>query len=162
VAVLANFANPSAQDQWEITARGARALGLEPTLAKVRDRGDLNAALSEVARDRPDALHVVSDALFDAARDEIVRFASLERLPAVYEHRAFTESGGLMSYGPNLDRVTTRAAWYIVKILQGTRPGELPVEAPTHFELVVNLRAAKAMGIQISPLVLSRADEVIE
>ena len=105
-------------------------------------------------------MHVLSDSVFDAARNEIVRFAA--GMLAIYEHRAFTEAGGPMSYGPNLDRISARAATYVDKILKGTPPADLPVEQPTHLEVVINLKTAKQMGIFVPPGLLIRADEVIE
>ena len=105
---------------------------------------------------------MTSDAFFDVVRDRIVGFAAAHKLPAIYEHRAFAEAGGLMSYGPNLDQMTIRAAWYVDRILKGARLRDLPVEQPTHYELLINLKTARATGIVIPDALLIRADEVIE
>jgi len=158
VAVLAT----DGRAQWDMTRSAAGVLGFEAVFAITHGAEDLGAALSELTRLRADALHVLSGAFFDASRNEIVAFAAEQRLPAIYEHRAFAEAGGLMSYGPNLDAVSARAGWYVSRILQGAHPSELPVEQPTHFELVVNLKVAKSAGIDINPILLARADEVIE
>ena len=158
VAVLAT----DGRAQGDMTRSAAGVLGFEAVFAITHGAEDLGAALSELTRLRADALHVLSGAFFDASRNEIVAFAAEQRLPAIYENRAFAEAGGLMSYGPNLDAVSARAGWYVSRILQGAHPSELPVEQPTHFELVVNLKAAKSAGIDINPILLARADEVIE
>jgi putative tryptophan/tyrosine transport system substrate-binding protein len=162
VAVLANFGNPSGEAQWKMTERGAAVLGFEVVLVEITRRSELETALSQVAATGSQAMHVLSDSVFDAARNQIVSFASAERMLAIYEHRAFPEAGGLMSYGPNLDRISARAATYVDKILKGTPPADLPVEQPTHLELVINLKTAKEMGIFVPPALLIRADEVIE
>ena len=162
VAVLANFGNPSGEAQWNMTERGAASLGFELSLIRIVRRNDLDGALSQIAATGSHAMHVLSDSVFDAARSQIVGFASAHSLLAIYEHRAFTEAGGLMSYGPNLDRVSARAAAYVDRILKGTRPIDLPVEQPTQLELVINLKTAKQMGISLPSALLIRADEVIE
>lgn len=162
VAVLSNFGNPSGDAQWELSRRAGEALGLVMELQVVRSKDGLDAAFREIERARTEALHVASDAIFDAARDRIIAFSTTRRMPAIYEHRAFAEAGGLMSYGPNLDQVTARAASYVDRIFKGAQPGDLPVEQPTHFELVVNLKAATAMNLALPPTLLIRADEVIE
>jgi len=162
VSVLANFGNPSGRAQWELARSGGEALGLSMVLTSINSGDDLDGAFGTIESTAADALHVASDSLFDAARDRVVSFAAAKGLPAVYEHRAFAEAGGLMSYGPNLDRVSARAAWYVDRILKGARPSEIPVEQPTHFELLVNLKTARAMQLEIAPAILLRADEVIE
>jgi putative ABC transport system substrate-binding protein len=104
----------------------------------------------------------VSSPLFAAQKRQIVALAAKHWLPAMYEHRDFVDSGGLMSYGPNLDDVHRRAAAHVDKILKGTKPADLPVEQPTKFELVINLKTAKALGLTIPQSILLRADQVIE
>ena len=95
-------------------------------------------------------------------RDRLVKLANAAHLPAIYDERAFAEVGGLMAFGANLDHLNRRAAAYVDKILKGVKPGDLPIEQPTKFELVINLRAAKALGLTIPPALLLRADQVIE
>jgi putative ABC transport system substrate-binding protein len=124
--------------------------------------GGLAASFAATKGESLDALVVLTDAEFDAGRETIVRLAAEYRLPAFYEHRAFVDAGGLISYGPSIDQLSYRAAAYVDKILKGVKPADLPIEQPTRFELIVNLKTAKALGITIPPSFLSRADEVIE
>jgi putative ABC transport system substrate-binding protein len=105
---------------------------------------------------------VLPDAAFDTAREQVTALAARHRLLTMYEHRAFVEAGGLMSYGSNIDRISYRAATFIDKIVKGAEPAELPVEQPEEFELLINLKAAKALGVTIPEAVLTRADELIE
>ena len=112
-------------------------------------------------KERANALFVVTDPLTLANRNEIVRLAASERIPAVYEFGEFARAGGLLSYAPSVNEQFRRAAIYVDKILRGANPGDLPVEQPTKFELVINAKAAKALGIAISKDMLLRADEVI-
>ena len=109
-----------------------------------------------------EGLVVITDADFDAGREQIVRLAAEYHLPTMYEHRAFVEVGGLISYGPDIDRLSYRAASYIDKILKGSHPAQLPIEQPTVFELLVNLKTTKTLNLAIPPTLLARADEVIE
>jgi putative ABC transport system substrate-binding protein len=113
-------------------------------------------------RDRPEALVLLADPLTLSQRLRIVEFATAERIPAMYEVSQFVEAGGLMSYGPDVDAVVRRSATYVDKILKGAKPGDLPVEQPTKFELVINLKTASALGIAIPQAVLVQADRVIE
>ena len=113
-------------------------------------------------RQQPDALFAIGDPLISDLRRQIVDFASAQRLPAAYSLREYVEAGGLMSYGASISDLVRRAAGYVDKILQGAKPEDLPVEQPTKFELVINLKAAKALGLTIPPLLLARADEVVE
>jgi putative ABC transport system substrate-binding protein len=117
---------------------------------------------STMARDGFDALTIFSDAQFFAARRRIAELAAMHRLPAMYESRDFVDDGGLISYGPNVPDLSRRAAAFVVKILNGAKASELPIEQPTKFELVINLKTAKALGIEMPASVLARADEVIE
>jgi hypothetical protein len=105
---------------------------------------------------------VITDAEFDAGREQIVRLARQNHLPTLYEHRAFVEAGGLISYGPDIDRASYRAAAYVDKLLKGAKPADLPIEQPTVFELLANLKTANALGLTIPPTLLARAYEVIE
>jgi putative ABC transport system substrate-binding protein len=120
------------------------------------------AAFATMSRQGVRAVLVWNDAMFVSQRARIVELAAQHRLPAMYEERRFAEAGGLMSYGPNESANFRRAAAYADKILKGAKPADLPVEQPTKFELVINLKTAKALGLTIPPSVLARADEVIE
>jgi putative ABC transport system substrate-binding protein len=115
-----------------------------------------------MAREGFDALTFLSDAQFFSARRRISELAATHRLPAMYEAREFVEDGGLISYGPNIPDLSRRAAAFVVKILNGAKPADLPIEQPTNFELAINLRTAKALGLELPPTLLARADEVIE
>jgi putative tryptophan/tyrosine transport system substrate-binding protein len=121
-----------------------------------------SVAFDAIARDGVDALIVDADPLTDSYRNEIVAFATARRLPAVYGLRDFVDAGGLMSYDASLTNVWRRAAFYVDKILKGAKPADLPIERPTKFELVINLKTAKALSLEIPPTLLARADEVIE
>lgn len=113
-------------------------------------------------RDGFDGLTHLSDAVFFSERWRIAELAAAYRLPAVYEAREYVEDGGLMSYGPNIPDLTRRATAFVVKVLNGARPADLPIEQPTKFELVINMKIAKALGIHVPLPLLGRADEVIE
>jgi len=115
-----------------------------------------------MVRDGFDALSVLAGAKFYAARRQIIGLAATNRLPTMYEEREFAEDGGLISYGPNVADMTRRGASFIVKVLNGAKPADLPIEQPTKLELVINLKTAKKLGLDIPPTVVARADEVIE
>jgi len=140
----------------------ARSLGLEIVRLEVRVADDIEPALDAAAKDRVGALLPFSTPLFNAEKQRIVSLAAKHRLPAIYEARDFTEAGGLMSYGPDIFDVFRRAAGYVDKILKGAKPGELPIELPTRFEFVINLKTAKALGLTIPTVLLLQADEVIQ
>jgi len=140
----------------------ARSLGLEVTRLEVRAAGDIEGTFGAVARNQVGALMPVSSALFHGERRRIVRLAAKYRLPAMYENQEFADAGGLLSYGPDILSLNRRTATYVDKILKGAKPAELPVEQPTKFELVINLKTAKALGLTIPPSLLGRADQVIE
>ena len=108
------------------------------------------------------ALDVLSDPLFNKARQQIIGLAAEHELPAIYEAREFAEAGGLISYGPNIAELTRRSATFIDKVLKGANPADLPIEQPTKFELFINVKTSKAIGLSIPPNLLARADEVIE
>jgi putative tryptophan/tyrosine transport system substrate-binding protein len=162
VGTLWNANNPSQDQYWLDTRSAADRIGLTARPMMAKGLGDLESSFAATKGERLDGLVVLTDAEFDARRETIIRLAAEYRLPAIYEHRAFVEAGGLISYGPSIDQLSYRAAAYVDKILKGTKPADLPIEQPTRFELIVNLRTAKALGITISPSFLSRADEVIE
>ena len=139
-----------------------RALGMRVRFVETRGPEDFDKAFSAIGREHADALIVVLTAMFFTERRRLVDLAAKIRLPVVYGSRESAEAGGLISYGPNLADAFRRAATYVDKILKGAKPGDLPVEQPTKFELVINLKTAKALGLTISPSLLQRADQVIE
>jgi putative ABC transport system substrate-binding protein len=140
----------------------ARALGVRLQFVEARGPADIDRAFSEMTRARAGALTVLGTPMFVVERRRLVDLAAQNRLPAVYPWREFVDAGGLMAYGPNLADMYRRAATYVDKILKGAKPADLPVEQPTKFELVINLKTAKALGLTIPPSVLGRADQVIE
>lgn len=145
----------------EVEAAG-RSLGLEIVRLEVRVAVDIQLTLDAAAKDRVGALLPLSTPLFNAEKQRIVSLAARHRLPAMYEHRDFTEAGGLLSYGPDIVDVFRRAAGYVDKILRGAKPADLPVEQPTKIELVINLKTARSLGLTIPQALLRRADEVIQ
>jgi putative ABC transport system substrate-binding protein len=140
----------------------ARALGVRLQFVEARGPADFDRAFSETTTAHADALTVLPSAMFVNERRRLVALAAKNRLPAVYPSRDSVDAGGLMSYGPDLADVFRRAATYVDKILKGAKPGDLPVEQPTKFELVINLKTAKALGLTIPQSVLGRADQVIQ
>jgi ABC-type uncharacterized transport system substrate-binding protein len=138
-----------------------RALGVRLQVVEARGPADFDRAFSEMTRARAGALTVLPSSMFFYERRRLVDLAAKNRLPAVYQSREFVDAGGLMAYGPNVADLFRRAATYVDKILKGAKAGDLPVEQPTKFELVINLKAAKALGLTIPQSVLGRADEVI-
>jgi ABC-type uncharacterized transport system substrate-binding protein len=162
IAVLWNAASPiQVIEEGEVRA-AARVLGIRMLSLGVRTREEIDDALATIIRERPDALLVLADRLFLHHRTRIMDFAAQERLPGVHAYRELVEAGGLMSYGPSYADMHRRAAAYVDKILKGAKPADLPVERPVKFELVVNLKAAKELGLDVPPTLLGRADEVIE
>ncbi len=139
----------------------APSLRLQPIAIAVQSRGDFGNAFAEIASARVDALFV-SETMTPAARKQIVDFAAKNRRPAMFMNRDYVTAGGLMSYAPDFSDAFRRAAQYVDKILKGAKPGDLPVEQPTKFELIINLKTAKALGLTIPPSLLARADQVIE
>lgn len=162
LACLANAKNSYGQVLWQEAEPAARALGLEPVLFQLQELDDLPGTFRDMEAKKTNALIVFSDALFNNARRQIVALAAERRLPAMYEGREFVEDGGLISYGPDIVEMTRRSAAFVDKILKGTSPADLPIEQPTRFELVINAKSAKALGLSLSPILLARADEVIE
>jgi putative tryptophan/tyrosine transport system substrate-binding protein len=162
IAVLWNAASPiQVIEEGEVRA-AARVLGIKMLSLGVRTREEIDDALATIIRERPDALLVLADRLFLHHRTRIMDFAAQERLPGVHAYRELVEAGGLMSYGPSYADMHRRAAAYVDKILKGAKPADLPVERPVKFELVVNLKAATELGLDVPPTLLGRADEVIE
>lgn len=144
------------------TEQAARLLGLSLSVAAADGPDDFDAAFAAIARDRPHAMLCVDTPANVGSRQRIVEFAAGERLPAVYAQRLFVDAGGLLSYGADLIDLARRAAAYVDKLLRGARAGDLPIEQPTRFELAVNQRAARLLGLPMPPRLLLRADTVIE
>jgi putative tryptophan/tyrosine transport system substrate-binding protein len=161
LAIMGNVGNPSIVFEMGELKVAARTLGLETATLEIRKTEDIVPAFVTL-KSRADALYVVADALAFANGIRINTLALGARLPAMSGNRAYVEAGGLMSYGPNNPALFRRAADYVDKILRGAKPGDLPVEQPTKFDLVINLITAKALGLDIPPTLLARADEVIE
>jgi ABC-type uncharacterized transport system substrate-binding protein len=161
-AVLWNGANPANALAWRETEGAARALGMTLQSHDVRGPKDFNIAFATMAQQRPDAVSVLTDALITQYQKDIVDFAIKERLPSVFPSKDPIKLGGLLSYGPHYSEMMRRAASQVDKILRGTQPADIPMEQPTTFELVINLKTARAVGVAVPPLMLSRADEVIE
>ena len=153
---------PFAHLFWQPVVEAAPAFDVEPIQTPVRDAGEIKHALETFAREANGGLMVLPDVSTTSYRDLIIALAARHRLPAIYPFRYFAASGGLMSYGSDLADVYRRAASYVDRILKGAAPGDLPVQAPSKFELVINLKTANALGLTVPPLWLGRADEVIE
>jgi putative ABC transport system substrate-binding protein len=162
VAVLRNPANPWHTKVVEDLKAVAPSFSIELNVVGVRTPEEIGPAFSAASRAHAQALYVVGDGLFMTHRAMVVKLASKDRLPATYWARHFADEGGLMSYGPNFGDLWRRSAGYVDKILKGAKPGDLPIEQPAQFELVVNLKTAKALGITIPESILLRADEVIK
>jgi putative ABC transport system substrate-binding protein len=139
----------------------AQTLGLTVTPLEIRRAQDIAPAFSAL-KTQADALYIVPDTLIYANRTTIITLALGARLPTMFNDREFIQVGGLMSYGTNISERFSRAADYADKILRGTKPGDIPVEQPTKFDLTINLTTAKALGLEIPPVLLARADEIIE
>ena len=161
LAIFGNFANPTVALELEATQAAARTRGLEPIRAEFQRAEDIPAML-ESLNGRADALYVCVDPLVIANRARINTFALGARLPAMHSYRDNLEAGGLISYGPDLPDLYRRAAGLVDKILRGAKPADIPVEQPTKFDLVINLKTAKMLGLEVPPGLLTRADEVIE
>ena len=162
VAVLWNPTNQGAPREWNQTQAAARVLGVTLQSLEVRDPKDFPSAFSAMTRTRPHALITFVSQLTTAYRPIIIEFATKHRLPTVFAVRADVEAGGFMAYAANLSDAFRRAAGYVDKILKGAKPADLPVEQPTTFELVINLKTAKAFGLTVPASLLLRADQVIQ
>ena len=162
VAVLRYAATPSEVGQFGIIQSVAPSLRVEVTPVNMRDAPEIERAVAAFARAPNGGLIVTASPLAQRHRDLIVTLAARHKLPAVYFDRVFAAAGGLISYGPDYIDQYRRAAGYVDRILKGEKPADLPVQAPTKFELVINLKTAKALGLTVPPYVLARADEVIE
>jgi putative tryptophan/tyrosine transport system substrate-binding protein len=162
IAAIYNMSNPGFALRWKEVELAARALGAESQLLDVRKPEDIASAFVTAAARRADALLMSIDAVTQANQRTFLELAAKHRLPAIYPTREFVENGGLMAYGVSYPDLYRRAATYIDKILKGSNPAALPIEQPTKFELVINLKTAKELGLTVSPTLLARADEVIE
>jgi putative ABC transport system substrate-binding protein len=162
VAVLWNSSNPYSVNSFRETQSAAQILGVNIQSLGVRQADELTGALKGMETQYPDALITIEDPLTLDNRQQITDFAKTNRLPAIYGLRQFVDVGGLIAYGASLSDLLRRSAGYVDKILKGAKPSDLPVEQPTKFELIINLKAAKEIDLQIPASVLARADEVIE
>jgi putative ABC transport system substrate-binding protein len=161
-AFFSNMDNPVVSPQWEETRKAANTLGIEVSLLDVRTKDDIPAAFETATARRVDTLLVGIDGLIQENRQLIADLAAQHRLPAIYPSREFVDVGGLMAYGVSYPDLYFRSASLIDKIFRGAKPGDLPVEQPTKLEFIVNLKAANALGLTVPPLLIARADEVIE
>jgi ABC-type uncharacterized transport system substrate-binding protein len=161
LAILANISSPGAVLEMGKVQSAARVLGLEVVTAEIRQMENIALAF-EPLKGHVEALYLVGDPLVTANATRIQTLAMGARLPTIFSARHFVQAGGLISYGPNFRNLYQRAAELVDKILRGTKPGDIPVEQPTKFDLVVNLTTAKALGMTIPGSFLSQADEVIE
>jgi putative ABC transport system substrate-binding protein len=161
LAILANVGNPGSVLELGEVQTAARTLGVDFTTLEIQRAEDIAPAFAAL-KGRPEALYVAGDPLLTTNRIRVNTLALGARLPTMHASRDYVEAGGLMSYGPNFPDLFRRAAGYVDKILRGTKPGDIPVEQPTKFDLVVNLTTAQALGLKIPEAFLSRADELIE
>lgn len=162
VAVFQDPSNTSTLHWWRSIEEAARAIGIEPRQVLLRNEAEVDAAIEAVAQASNGSIIVPPQAFFSVHRSHLIASAARERLPVVYGNAFLVRDGGLLSYGVDLADQYARAASYIDRILKGAKPSDLPVQAPIKFEFVINLKAAKGLGLEIPPAVLTRADEVIE
>jgi putative ABC transport system substrate-binding protein len=162
VATIWNSANPGNLPLVSDTAVAAKALGLTLRSVGVREVAELDTTFASITRERAGALSVLSDGFVFTNRNLFTALAARHRLPAIYPSSVYVEAGGLMSYGPSIAAGYRRAAYFVDRILKGARPADLPVEQPTKFELVVNLKSAKALGLKFPQTILLRVDRIIE
>jgi putative ABC transport system substrate-binding protein len=162
VGVLANPAGPATARRLKEVESAARALRVKLLVQEARELQEIDAAFAAMARERAEGLLVLTDPMFSAQRERIVDLAAKRRLPGIFYSREFAEAGGLLSYNPNLADTRRRLATYVDKILKGAKPGDLPVEQPTKFEMIINLKTDKALGLIVPRSILLRVDETIE
>jgi ABC-type uncharacterized transport system substrate-binding protein len=162
IAVLINPNFPPAAGQLAALEKAAQVTSQRLSIFRVSNDGELNAGLAEVLQQRVGALLVAADPYLDTRRQQLITFAAQNKLPAIYQFREFAVDGGLMSYGPSITDSYRQAGNYVGQILKGAKPSDLPVLQPTKFELVINLKTAKALGLAIPPGLISFADDVIE
>jgi putative ABC transport system substrate-binding protein len=162
VAIVLNLSNPIHATEWEHTRVAAASMGIHCELFDVRRREDLVSAFDAAREQRAQSLVIGLDTLTQTNRELITELAARHRLPAIYASREFVDAGGLITYGVSYPDLYRRAASYVDKLLKGAKPASLPVEQPARFELVINLRTAKALALEIPQQLLARADAVIE
>jgi len=162
IAALSNMSTPNSPPQWKEIKNAAHALGIEAQLLDVRRVQDLEPAIDAARQQRADALVVGQDGLLQSHRTLIAELAATRRLPAIYRSMEFIDAGGLIAYGPHYPDLYRRTAIYVDKIFKGAKPGDLPLEQPTKFELAINVNTARALGLSIPQNLLLRADQLIE
>ena len=162
VAMLWNAADLGMTLRYKAAETAAQVLNISVQPLGVREPNDFDHAFSEMTKSRPDAILMVSDALTTLNRKRVIDFSAANRIPAIYEFRALVRDGGLMSYGPNQGAMGARAADFVARILGGARPADLPLEQPTTFEMVINLKTAATLSLSLPASLVARADEVIE
>jgi ABC-type uncharacterized transport system substrate-binding protein len=162
VAVLAKSTNPATGRRLKALEGAAGALRVKLHVLEAQERQEIDAAFEAMARERAEALLLLSDPMFSSQRQRIVDLAAKHRLPGIFYSRDYAEAGGLLSYNANIADMRRRLATYVDKILKGAKPGDLPIEQPTKFEMVINLKTAKALGLTVPQSILLRADHVIE
>jgi len=162
IAILVNPNNSNAEPDTKVAQTAARSLGQQLVVLSASSESDIDAAFATLVRQRANALLVNTDAFFLTRRNQFVRLAARHSVPTIHDLREFTAAGGLVSYGTNLPAAYRQAGTYVGKILNGEQPANLPVIQPTEFDLVINLKTAKALGLEVPPTLLATADEVIE
>jgi putative ABC transport system substrate-binding protein len=162
IGVLYNRDDPGKATEVRETEAAARALGMTVQVLGVRDGADFEGAFQTIGRERAELLVVLGDPLTVFHRARIIEFTSRSRTPAMYAYRVFVDTGGLISYGPSLEEMFRGVAVYVDKVLKGAKPADLPVEQPTKFELVINMKTAKALGLTVPQTIILQADHVIE
>jgi putative ABC transport system substrate-binding protein len=162
LAALVNPSTPEGLVQLSDMRAAAQSLGLNLRILEASDEKGIESAFATLARDKADALLLGSDPVFDVHRDRLVALVAAAALPAIYQFRDFAVAGGLMSYDPDIVDAHRQVGVYAGKILKGAKPADLPIQQPTRFNFVINLKTAKALGITVPPALLARADEVIE
>jgi len=162
IAVIANPNSPEVDRQLNDVQTGADAVGWQLQILRVGSEAEIDSAFATLAQSAVEALLVAADPFFNSQRERIVALAARHKIPAIYEARGYAVAGGLMSYGPNIPDAYRQVGLYTGQILKGAKPANLPVIQPTALELVINLKTAKALGVEVPPTLLARADEVIE
>ena len=162
IALLVNPTNVTSESVVRDTQEAARANGRRLAILNAGTESEIDAALAALVQEHAGALIVASDPFLNSRREQIVALAARHAVPAIYDWREYAEAGGLMSYGPSLTDIYRQAGVYAGRVLAGAKPADLPIQQPARFELVINLKTAKALGLTIPPSILGRADEVIE